>query len=131
MVLFELCCIMVNVVAVYLHKNGSFVTQYNKRYILSTLDKIEMFALSNRIFNKLSNYTKFINIEVIRLKIQVLQSVNFLLFSLYLTHSFAHYLRINLADFMSLLLCWVTYVVWSSKISLKSVIFNFQFLIGL
>ena len=51
--------------------------------------------------------TKFINIEVILLKIQVLQSVNFHLFSLYFTHCFAHYLRINLADIMSLLLYWV------------------------
>ena len=33
-----------------------------------------------------------------------LQSVNFLLFSLYFAHCFAHYLRINLADKMSLLL---------------------------
>ena len=35
--------------------------------------------------------------------IQVLQSVNFLLFSLYFTHCFAHFLRINPADKMSLL----------------------------
>ena len=47
--------------------------------------------------------------EGIVLKIQVLQSVNFLLFSLYFTHCFTHYLRINLADKMSLLLYWVTY----------------------
>ena len=31
----------------------------------------------------------------------------------------------------TLLFCKMKYVVWSSKISLKSVIFNFQFLIGL
>ena len=51
-----------------------FVTQCNKRYILSTFDKIEIFAFSNRRLNKLSNDTKFINIEVILLKMQVLQS---------------------------------------------------------
>ena len=71
--------------------------------------------LSNRWINKLFNDTKFINIEVILLKIQVLQSVNFLLFSLYFTHCFAHYLRINLADIMSLLLYWVTYT-WCMQI---------------
>ena len=49
------------------------VTQYNKRYILSNFKKIEIFALSNKRFNKLSNDTKFIKIEVILLKIQVLQ----------------------------------------------------------
>ena len=48
-------------------------------YILSTFDNIEIFALSNR-FNKLSSDTKFVKIEVILLKIQVLQIVNFLLF---------------------------------------------------
>ena len=76
----------------------SYVTQYNKRYLLSTFEKMEAFALSNRGFNKLSNYTKFVKIEVILLKVQALQSVNFLLFSLYFTHCFVHYLRINLAN---------------------------------
>ena len=47
----------------------TYVTQYNKRYILSTFEKIEIFALSNIRFNKLSN---------------------FLLFSLHFTHCFAH-----------------------------------------
>ena len=84
------------------------VTQHNKRYILSTFEKIEIFALSNIRFNKLSNDTKLIKIEVILLKIQVLQSTNFLLFSLYFTHCFVHYLRINLVDKMYLLLYWVT-----------------------
>ena len=42
-------------------------------------------------FKKLSNDTKFIKIEGIVL--HVLQSVNFLLFNLYFTHCFAHYLR--------------------------------------
>ena len=82
------------------------VTQYNKRYILSTYENIEIFAISNRRFNKLSNDTKFINIEVILLKIQVLQSVTFLLLSLYFTHCFVHYLRIKLAGKMYLLLYW-------------------------
>ena len=67
-----------------------FVTQYNKRSILSRFEKIEIFAFSNRIFHKLSNDTKFVEIEVILLKVQVLQSVNFLLFSLYFTHSSVH-----------------------------------------
>ena len=78
------------------------VTQYNKRYIWSTFDKIEIFAY------KLSNYTKFVKLEVILLKVQLLQSVYFFLFYLYFTHYFVHYLRINLADKMSLLLYWVT-----------------------
>ena len=58
-----------------------YVIQYNKRYILSTFEKIEIFALSNRRLNKLSNDTKFIKIKVILLKVQLLQSVYFLLFS--------------------------------------------------
>ena len=33
----------------------TYATQYNKRYILSTFEKIEIFALSNIRFNKLSN----------------------------------------------------------------------------
>ena len=40
--------------------------------------KIEIFALSNRRFNKLSNDTKFVTIKIILLKIQVLQGMNFL-----------------------------------------------------
>ena len=82
------------------------MTQYNKRYILSTFENIEIFALSNRRFNKFSNDIKLV--KIILLKIQVLQGMNFLLFSLYFTHCFAHYLRINLSDNMSLLLYWVT-----------------------
>ena len=35
----------------------------------------------------------------------------FLLFYLYITHYFVHYLRINLADKMYLLLYWVTIIV--------------------
>ena len=56
-----------------------------------------MIALSNRRFEKLSNDTKFV---------QLLQSVYFLLFSLYFTPYFSHYLRINLANKMYLLLYW-------------------------
>ena len=81
-------------------------------YILSSFENIELFALSKRRFNKLSNDTKFVNIDVILLKVQLLQSVYFLLFSLYFTHYFVHYLRMNLADKMSLLLYWVTYAHW-------------------
>ena len=57
------------------------------------LKKKSDFALYNRRFNKLSNDTKFVKIEVILLKVQALQSVHFLLFSLYFTHCFVHYLR--------------------------------------
>ena len=79
------------------------VTQYNKSYTLSTFEeKNEIFALSNRIFNKLSNETKFVKIEGILSEIQHLQSLYFLLFSLYFAHHFVHYLRINLADTMYL-----------------------------
>ena len=96
------------------YDNGVFVTQYNKRYILSTFEEIENVALStsNRRFSKLSNDTKFMKIEVTLLKVQLLQScINFLLFSLYFTHHFVHCLRINLADKMYLLLYWVTFIV--------------------
>ena len=64
------------------------MTQYNKRYILSTLEKIEIFALSNsnRRFKKLSNYTKLIKIEVILLKIKVYQ-VRISFYSLYILHT--------------------------------------------
>ena len=58
-----------------------YVTQYNKRYILSTFEKIEIFALSNSRFNKPSNDTKIMKIEVTLLKVQLLQRVYFLLFS--------------------------------------------------
>ena len=89
------------------------------------LKKNEIFALCNKRFNKLSNDTKFVNIEVILLKIQVLWCVNFLLFSLYFTNCFVEYLRINLADKMSLLLYWVTYakcvVYWSNIVTDKIV----------
>ena len=48
------------------HKYNN-VTQYNKRYILCTyilLKNFEIFALSNRRFNKLFNDTKFVKTEV-------------------------------------------------------------------
>ena len=38
---------------------------------------------------------KVVKIEVILLKIQVLQSVNFLFFSLYFTHCFVHHFKMN------------------------------------
>ena len=44
-----------------------------QKTILSTFEKIEIFVLSNWRFKKLSNDTKFIKIEGIVLKIQVLQ----------------------------------------------------------
>ena len=40
--------------------------------------------------NKLSNDTKLIKIEVILLKVQILQSVYFFLFSIYFAHYFVH-----------------------------------------
>ena len=85
-----------------------YVTQYNKRYILSTCEKIEILALSNRGFNKLSNDTKFIKIKVILLEIPFTKSI-FLLFSVYFANYFVNYLRMDLADKMYLLLYWVTY----------------------
>ena len=79
--------------------------QQVKRYILTCLLLKKMrFLHSIRRFNKLSNDTKIIKIEGIVLKIQVLQSLYFLLFSIYFAHYFVHYLRMNLADKMSLLL---------------------------
>ena len=57
-----------------------YVTQYNKRHILSTSEQIEIFAICNRGFNKLSNDTQFLKIEVILLEIQILQSLYFPLF---------------------------------------------------
>ena len=82
------------------------MTKYNKMYILSTFEKIEMFALSNRGFNKLSNDTKFIKIEVILFEIQCLQSVNSFFFFFIFYILFCSLSRINLADKMSLLLYW-------------------------
>ena len=101
-------CSLTSVVLAQLVLHRLYVTQYNKRD-MSTFENIEILALSNRRFYKLSNDTKFIKIEVIFLKIQASQCVNFLLFSLYFAHYFAHYLRMNLTDIMSLLLYWVTY----------------------
>ena len=72
----------------------AYVTQYNKRYILSTFEKIEIFALSNRRLNKLSNDTQFIQIEVMILfENTSFTKCEFLSFSLYFTHCFVHYLR--------------------------------------
>ena len=62
--------------------------------------------LTERILNnKLSNDTQFLKIEVILLEIQLLET----LYSLYFEHYFVHYLRIDLADKMYLLLYWVTF----------------------
>ena len=110
-----------------------YVTQYIKRYILSTFETIEILAWSNRRFNKLYNDTKFVKTEVILLKVQLLQSVYFLLFSLYFTHCFVHYLRINLADKMSLLMYkysqivpWVTLYIFPVLILLSKCIFQYN-----
>ena len=58
--------------SIVLYNCIAYVTQYNKRDILSTFENIEIFALSNRRFNKLPHDTKFIKIEVVLLKIQLL-----------------------------------------------------------
>ena len=42
---------------------------------MSTSEKVESFAKSNRGFNKLSNNTQFLKIEVIILEIQLLQQL--------------------------------------------------------
>ena len=77
--------------------------QQNAGHLLFTFEKVEIFAISNGAFN---NSWKFLSI----LEIQFLQSLYFLLFSLYyFAHYFVHYLRINLADKMYLFLYWVTY----------------------
>ena len=73
--------IFISYVQSYKIHHTKYMTQYNKRYILSIFENIDIFALPNRRFNKLSNDTKFAIIEVVLLKIQVLLSVNFLLFS--------------------------------------------------
>ena len=79
------------------------------RYIVSTFEKIEILALSNRGFHKLSNDTKIVKIELILLKVPLSQlKCVFLFFSLYFAQYFVNYLRINLADKMSLSLYWVT-----------------------
>ena len=41
----------------------AIVTQYNKRYILSTFEKMGIFALSNRGLNQLSNDIKFVKLK--------------------------------------------------------------------
>ena len=90
-----------------------YVTQYNKRYILSTFEKIEIFVLSNRRFNKHSNDTKFIKIGRDSFENTSFTKCEFpfILFVFYTLFLFAHYLRINLADIMSLLLSWVTFYI--------------------
>ena len=47
------------------HMYSLCVTQYYRRYILSTFEENEIFALYNRRFNKLSSDTKFLKNEVI------------------------------------------------------------------
>ena len=54
--------------------------------ILSTFEKIEIFALSNRRFDKLSSDSKFVKIEAILLKVR-LESVYFLLYSLFIFYT--------------------------------------------
>ena len=83
-------------------KHPVYVTQYNKRYILSNFEKIEIFELSIRRFNKLSNDTKFVKIEVILLKVHY------------------HYLRINLTDKMSMYFYFAIILRWIKNYCLKN-----------
>ena len=57
--------------------NRLYVTNTTKKCILSTFVKVEIFAMSNRGFDKLSNDTQFLKIEVILLEIQLLRSLHF------------------------------------------------------
>ena len=89
----------------------SYVTQYNKRYILSTLTTLRFLHF---LTDDLISFPMIPNSYILKWhfwKYKFYNLLNFLLFSLYFTHCFAHYLRINLADKMSLLLYWVTYTV--------------------
>ena len=75
----------------------------NKRYILSTFEKIEMFAFLNALkslwFNKLSNDTKFVkNLSDGFENRTFIKGVFLSVFYLYFTHYFGHYLRMNLTD---------------------------------
>ena len=49
----------------------TYVTSHNNMYLKSIFDKYEMFAISKREINKLSNDTKLLRIEVLLLKIYV------------------------------------------------------------
>ena len=59
------------------------ITTMSPNTTIGTSCLLEIFALSNRRFDKLSNDTKFVKIEVKLSEIQHLQSLYFLLFSLY------------------------------------------------
>ena len=88
----------------------TYVTQYNKRYILSTFAKIEI------LYYPTEDLTSFPVpwYQIHKNWSDTFENTSFTkcefpLFSLYFTHCFAHYLRISLAGKMSLLLYWVTY----------------------
>ena len=71
----------------------------------------EIFALSKKQLNKLSNDTKHTEIELLLLKIWEKVGVFFLLLSLYFTSYFAQYLKISLADIRYLLLWCISFVM--------------------
>ena len=60
-----------------------YVTQYNKRYILSTFEKKIDCCIIYRWFNKFSNYTKFVKIEVVLLKYNVYKRVYYFIYILH------------------------------------------------
>ena len=103
---------------------------------MSTFEKIEICALSNRWINKLSNDTKFSKYlsDTFENTSFTKCEFPFIFFIFYPLFCFAHYLRINLADIMSLLLYWVTYninilfiVLSNWKLHMKSNYNNFAF----
>ena len=79
-----------------------FYTRYSVCEIIT-----DLCSCYSRITHKSLKLAQY-KIEVILLKIQVLPSVN-----LYFTLCFVKYLRINLADKMSLLLDWITYYCYN------------------
>ena len=66
----------------YDHLTFLHVTPFHQRFILSTFLTIYIFALPNRRFD-----TQFLQIRGLLLKVQLLQSVYFLLFSLFCSSS--------------------------------------------
>ena len=48
---------------------GLYVTSHNKRYLMSNFENVEIFAVCKRVFNKFSNDTNLLKIELQLLKI--------------------------------------------------------------
>ena len=70
---------------------------YNKRYLMSTFENYEIFALSKSEFNKLSNDTRFIKRKCYFWSYEK-KMVYISILSLYFTIYFAPYLKTSLAD---------------------------------